>query len=378
MKRLLLLCLLAAAAPAAATCPAANAYGFSFANQPATTLSYGSTYSYTATTSSGATRPFTAAIAQNGLASTQGNNIQLPAIGTLITGADATRRDLVVGGAFSGRTVSLSSGARVITVTFTFAQPIRDFAMTLHDIDYQQNQYRDWIAVTGANGGNAYVPVLTSPWGNGNGAGVARTATSSSVTFGSAEQAVGTGQSDNNSDTGAISASFAQPVTSVTLQYGNAPFTSGESATGQQAIGIAGISFCPMPAIAVAKTSAPAGGALGAFNLPANDVAYTLTVTNTGGSPVDAGTIVLTDLLPPQVTFRNVPLDAGTPFAIAAGGSGVTLTGASPAYSTDGGASWGYAPAAGYDAGVKAVRITPSGQMAPNSSFAVTFVARVN
>ena len=378
MKRLLFLAALLAPAPALAACPAANAYGFSFANQPTTTLSYGSSYSYTASTSAGATRSFTTAIAQNGLSSTQGNGVQLPAIGTLITGPDATKSDLVLGGAFGGRTTSLTSGTRVITVTFTFAQPIRDFAMTLHDIDYQANQYRDWIGVTGANGAGSYTPLLTSPWGNGNGSGAARTASGSSVQFGAAEQAVGIAPSENNADTGTIAASFAQPVISVTVLYGNAA-VSGESGTGQQAIGIAGISFCPMPAITVSKTSAPAAGALGAFNLPASDVTYTLTVTNTGGSPVDAGTIVLTDVLPPQVTFRNQPLDSatGAPFALAAGGSGVTLTSGSPGYSSDG-ATWGYTPASGYDPKVKAVRITPSGQMAANSSFAVTFVARVN
>lgn len=384
--RRLLLALAMLPAPAFAACPAANQYGFSYSNQAAATLAYGSTYGYTAATAGGATRPFTVAIAQNGLSSTQGAGVQLPAIGTLITGPDTSKRDLVLGGVFGGRTTSLSSGTRVITVTFTFTQPIRDFAATLHDIDFAANQYRDWVSVTGANGAATYVPVLTSPWGNGNGS-AARTATGSTVTFGpnatpillSSDQAAGSATSNNNSDDGTISASFAQPVTSVTVRYGNASLTSNETATGQQAIGIAGISFCPMPDISVAKTSAPAAGALGAYNLPANDVTYTLTVTNNGGSPVDAGTIVLTDVLPAAMTFRNTVLDAssGTPFAIAPGSSGVTLTSASPGYSSDGGATWSYAPASGYDANVKAVRVTPSGQMAPNSSFAVTFVARV-
>ena len=374
-------------AAATATCPAASGYSFAWANQAAATLSYGSTYSYTAATSGGATRAFSVAIAQNGLSSTQGGGVQLPAIGTLITGADAAKRDLVLGGIFSGRTTSLPSGTRVITVTFTFAAPIRDFAMTLHDIDFQSNQYRDWMSVTGANGATSYAPTLSASWGNGNGGGVARTASGSSVTFGpgstpmalTADQAVGSGQSANNSDDGIVSASFAQPVTSVTLRYGNAPYGSGETTTGQQAIGIAGIAFCPLPDVTVVKTSAPIAGPLGAYNLPVSDVTYTLTVTNSGGSPVDAGTIALVDALPAEVTFRNTVLDAGSgsPFALAAGSSGVTLTNASPSYSNDGGATWTYTPTAGYDGNVRAVRITPAGQMAANSSFSVTFVARV-
>lgn len=178
IKRLLLLALAAAPAPAWASCTAANQYSFAFANQAAATLSYGGSYTYTAATTGGATRTFTTAIAQNGLTSTQGNGIQLPAIGTLITGADATRRDLVVGGVFGGRTADVASGTRVITVTFTFTQAIRDFAMTLHDIDFQADHYRDLLMVTGAAGGTTFTPALSSRWGNGNGA-QSRTATNS-------------------------------------------------------------------------------------------------------------------------------------------------------------------------------------------------------
>ena len=385
MTRLIALLALVAPASAMATCPAANQYGFAYADQAAATLSYGASYGYTATTPGGASRAFTVAIAQNGMSSTQVNGAQMPAIGTLITGADATRRDLVLGGTFSARTVTLGSGTRVVTVTFTFAQPIRDFAVTLHDIDFTANQYRDWVQFTGANGAASYTPVLSASWGNGNASGVPRTASGSSVTFGpvatpavvAANEAAGVSASGNNSDTGIVSASFAQPVTSVTLRYGNAPLSAGETTTGQQAIGIAGISFCPMPDVTVAKTSAPVAGSLGAYNLPGSEVVYTLTVTNNGGSPVDAGSIVLTDVLPATVDFRNTTQDAGTPFAIAAGSSGMTLTAGSPAYSNDGGATWSYTPASGYDATVRAIRVTPSGQMAANSSFAISFVARV-
>ena len=313
--------------------------------------------------------------------------MQLPAIGTLITGADASKRDLVLGGIFGGRTTTLASGIRVVTVTFTFAQPIRDFAMTLHDVDYAANQYRDWISVTGTNASASYAPVLASNWGNGNASGASRTASGSSVTFGpvvtptvvATDEVAGTAQSDNNSDTGIVSASFAQPVTSVTVRYGNAALISGENTTGQQAIGIAGISFCPMPDVTVTKTSAPVAGALGAYNLPAGDVRYLLTVTNNGGSPVDASSIVLTDLLPATVDFRNLALDIGTgaPFELVAGASGVTLSASSASYSKDGGATWSYTPASGYDPAVRAVRVVPTGQMAANSSFSIAFVARV-
>ena len=246
-------------APAAqAACDATNKYSFTYAAQAAATLSYGSTYTYNATNGGGATRSFSVQITQNGLSSTQVNSTQMPNISTMVTGATTTANDLVLGGVFSGRTTAMTGTTRVITVTFTFSTPIRDFTMNAHDVDFTANQYRDWVQVTGSDGTNTFTPAIVTPWGNGNGATQPRTATNSSATIGAtttplsltSAQVGGSGTSGNNSDTGNITVSFAQPVTSVTFKYGNYPLTTGETATGQQAIGIAGISFCPMPAIA--------------------------------------------------------------------------------------------------------------------------------
>ena len=374
--------------PASASCAASEQYNFAFASLPAATLSYGSTYNYAATTSGGASQPFSLKLTQNGLSSTLVANTQMPAISTLVTGSNASLRDLVFGGIFSGRTTSITGTSRVIVITFTFAQPIRDFSITLNDIDYTANQYREWLMVTGVGNGVTYTPAMSSPPGNSNAVGGFRTATGSAVTFGttttpfsiSTSEVVGVDGSDNNSDQGDVTVTFPQPVTTVTVRYGNAPYSKGENTTGQQGAGIAGISFCPMPQIAVAKTSAPLSGTLGAYNLPGSDILYTLTVTNTGGSPVDASSIVLSDVLPTGVTFRNTVLDtaSGTPFSINAGSSGVSLAAGSPAYSNNGGSTWSYAPASGYDANVRAVRVTPNGTMAAHSSFSISFVARIN
>ena len=174
-------------------------------------------------------------------------------------------------------------------------------------------------------------------------------------------------------------------MTSITISYGNYPLQSGESTTGQQRVGISQVRFCPMPAIAVAKTSAPfvtTAGSPDRFNAPGSDVAYTLTVTNSGGSPVDLGSLVLTDVLPTNMTFYNGDYDAAVPgmgpFQLTAGSSGVTLPTSGRAYSNNNGSTYAYAPTAGYDANVDAVRLTPSGTMAANSSFTIRFRARIN
>ncbi|MEA3002944.1 MAG: hypothetical protein QOH81_1732 [Sphingomonadales bacterium] len=375
------------AAPAAASCSAANTYNFSFSNQAAATLNYANSYTYTASTSGGANQNFTTSFSTNGLTSSVVGGAQMPAISTLLT-TGTGGRTLMIGGTFSGRTASIAGATRVILTTFTFATPIRDLSLTVHDIDYANDQYRDWLMVTGANGASTYTPVMTTPFGTNNTTG--GTAGSSSLTLGptgapynlTAQQAVGTGASaNNNSNFGDIAISFAQPVTSVTIRYGNYPFSAGESNTGQQAFGVSAISFCPMPSVSTAKTSAPLGTTGAArFNAPGSDVVYTITVTNNGGSPVDASTIVLTDTLPASASFYNADFDTSLPgadpFYLTAGSSGVTLAAANVTYSNNG-ATYGYTPAAGYDGTVKGVKFSPQGTMAANSSFTVKYRVQV-
>lgn len=358
----------------AASCDTAKQYSFDFSSRPAATLSYGSTYNYTATNGSGATRAFSMQVNQNGLSSTQAGGDQMPAISTLVTGPQATKRDLIIGGVFGSRTSDINSSSRVITVIFTFSTPVRDFAMTVHDIDFASNQYRDWLAVSGADGANNYTAMLALLPASTS-AELGPTTTPVSITAG---QAVGSDASSNNSDDGTVVATFAQPVTSITVRYGNYPLQRFEFSTGQQAMGIAGFSFCPLPAVSLAKTSVPASSALGAYNLPDNDVVYTLTVTNTGDSTVDAGSIVLNDVLPTTVIFKNAAFDGTTTLPLKLTGSaGVAVTAANVSYRRTGSTAFNYTPANGYDPLVAEIRVTPSGMMAANSSFAVQFAGRI-
>lgn len=377
--------MLVAGTPAWAVCSASNQYNFVYNSLPTQSLSYSGTYNYTATNGLGQSVGFTMSMAQNGLSSTTVAGQAMPAISTLVNGTTGGR-NLVLGGIFSGRTADIASNTRTVRVTYTFAQPIRDFTIIVHDIDYTNNQFRDWIRVIGQRGGSTYTPVLTTPHGTGNTGGLPTTSGNSSILIGngangfSAQQARGVSGSDNNnSDTGTITASFAEPVTSVVFSYGNYPLSFGENSTGQQGIGIERVTFCPMPNVSVTKASTPVAGPLGAFNLPENDVIYTITVTNNGGSPVDANSLILEDGLPSGITFRNTAFDGTTslPFKVT-GASGVTLSAAGISYSQTGNASFGYTPAAGYDAQVDAFRVVPSGELPANSSVSVQFRGRIN
>lgn len=380
------------AAPAHAACPANNQYNFLFSSQATATLAYGSTYTYTATTPLGATQTFTVGFTQDGLSSVAVAGENRPNISASHNGG-GTANALVVGGVLAGRTTSITGATRVMVTTFSFPVPVRDVTFTVHDVDFGANQFRDWIQITGT-GVATYTGLLTTPFGTNNGAGPYDTALSS-LNLGpdtapftiTAQQAVGVTVSDNNSTTGNITASFAQPVTSVQIRYGNYPFTTGENTTGQQAFAIGGVSYCPMPVVTGAKTSAPFSDPLnGTTNpklIPGADLIYTLTVTNSNASTLSAGEVpALTDLLPTNVTFYNGDIDNGGPltgnFEFVPGTSGLSLAAANITYTNNNGSSFAYTPAAGYDAAVNGVRYSPTGTFNANSSFSIRFRARIN
>ena len=154
--------------------------------------------------------------------------------------------------------------------------------------------------------------------------------------------------------------------------------------TGQQAIGIQSISYCPMPVLSVTKASTPfstTGTDPNRFNIPGADVLYTLTVSNSNSSPVDVGSMILSDPLPSAMTFYNGDIDDAGPlttnFEFTPGSSGLTFTGVNLGYSNNGGSTYAYSPAAGYDAAVNAIRLNPQGTMAANSSFSIKFRTRI-
>ncbi len=376
---------------AQASCSAANQYNFNFASQAPATLNYANTYTYTATSTALGNQNFTVDWIVNGTSSTIVAGQQMPAIGNLITDGVAAN-NLVLGAIFTARTTDVSVNTRVVVTRFTFATPIRDFTAQINDVDFNADQFRDWLQVNGINAASNYDPALSTPFGTNNTvAGPHSNASSSQLVGATASpltltvrQSGGTGASGNNATTGTITATFAQPVTQVEIRYGNYPLSAGETVTGQQAIGIQTISYCPMPVLSVTKASAPfsiVGTDPNRFNIPGADVIYTLTVSNSNSSPVDVGTMILSDPLPSAMTFYNGDIDDAGPlttnYEFTPGTSGLTFAAANLGYSNNGGSTYAYSPAAGYDAAVNAIRLSPQGTMAANSSFSIKFRTRV-
>jgi large repetitive protein len=146
------------------------------------------------------------------------------------------------------------------------------------------------------------------------------------------------------------------------------------------------VCYAPAPTVAKTSTSYETVG-INRFNIPQADVIYTITVTNPG-TQIDSGSVIVTDTLPPQLTFYNGDIDDAGPlttnydFIDGATTSGFTscCTLAYSAFTT--GSDFTYIPAPGYDPNVKRIRYVPGGAMAPGSTTATSFQiklrARIN
>ena len=316
----------------------------------------------------------------------QAPNISVQNVG----GIGAGQNTLYLATDFAGFTADIGTVTDTAIIRFGFSTPVRDVGFTILDTDFNAGQFRDWLRLRGSNAGT-YVPAITTPYGNNNSANPGVTApgvtyvgpgTTLGVAFPSGD-AVGTGISANTDSFANISARFAEPITQAEIRYGNGPASTITGTAGLQSVSVHDISFCPMPAIAITKTAAPATSVItdpNRFNIPGADVDYTITVTNSGGSTVDLSTTLIADPLPAAVTFFNGDIDtvtAGTQnFVFTPGTSGLTLGAANITYLN--GANTTITPAAGYDPLVRTVRWLPQGMMAANSSFTIRFRTRIN
>lgn len=119
--------------------------------------------------------------------------------------------------------------------------------------------------------------------------------------------------------------------------------------------------------------SDPVNGTTSPFATPGAVIEYLISFTNPGAGTIDAGSIVITDALSPNVSFLNADIAGGGsgPVAIDAGSS--TLSLGTITYSNTGGATYVYSPTAGADPNVTHIRLVPGGAMAPGSTASYRF-----
>jgi uncharacterized repeat protein (TIGR01451 family) len=145
------------------------------------------------------------------------------------------------------------------------------------------------------------------------------------------------------------------------------------------------VEVVPPPVIRIAKTvtafSDPKNGTADPFAIPGAVMLYTIRVENRGSGPADAGSIVITDVVPAKGSLKVDdigPVGSGpVAFADGAPSSNLSYTfgglgDASDdlAFSNDGGVTFDYTPtadAAGCDAAVTHIRINPQGALNPDN-----------
>lgn len=376
---------LAGPAWAATSCDAAHLYSYSFATASTQQLSYASSYAFSGTNGLSQSQSFTTSFATYGLSSSQVAGMQMPQVTNLINdGNPTTANNLMIGMVLAARTTSISANTNVVVTKFTFTVPVREIAIEMNDVDFASNQYRDWVSVTGSDGTTTFNPTLTTPFGTNN-TGGPTTSGSSTLQLGASStpvtvavnEVIGTSTNPNTANGGTVNVSFAQPVTSVQIRYGNSNQSTGGTSTGQQAFGIQSLTWCAMPALVVAKTSTPlaTSGAL-SYNIPGADLVYSIALSNTGGSDLDLATLSVVDTMPGATAFFNGAFSGtvASPFqTVTSGGASATPT---VTYSTNG-TTYTYTPATGYDSAVKAFKVSGAGTIPPGGGVTLSFRAQI-
>jgi uncharacterized repeat protein (TIGR01451 family) len=193
--------------------------------------------------------------------------------------------------------VNLTSRTALVTTTITLPTAVPGLQFRLFDVDFGSGQFADQVTVTGSFGGTTVTPTLTN--------GIANLVAGNSA-FGDATSA--DGSADGN-----VVVTFASPVDTVIISYGN--HSAAPNNPGNQAITLHDIIFCnPQAAVTLAKTSSivsdPVNGTTDPKFIPGAIVRYCLLATNAGSATSTA--IAITDSLPVSVTFVPGSMSSAT------------------------------------------------------------------
>jgi uncharacterized repeat protein (TIGR01451 family) len=177
---------------------------------------------------------------------------------------------------------------QVTTTVITLPTAVAGAQFTVFDVDFAAADFADKLTVTGSyNGGLPSNATLT----NG------------SANYISGNAAIGDGTSAGTSNDGNVTVTFATPVDTITLTYGN--HTTAPADPDGQAISIHDFTFCrPFATLSVTKISSVLSDGISATNpkaIPGATVQYCITVQNNGTGT--ATNINLSDNIPSNLTY---------------------------------------------------------------------------
>ncbi|MBE1528597.1 putative repeat protein (TIGR01451 family) [Sphingopyxis sp. OAS728] len=217
-------------------------------------------------------------------------------------GQSPTRQNVVTGGLSPAQfsifeMVDLTSQSGSVTSTFTLPTAVPGAQFRLFDIDYAAGQFADRVTVTGTFNGTPVTPTLTNGISN----------------YVIGNSAYGDATSADNSANGNVVVTFAVPVDTITIDYGNHSLAPANP--GQQAIAIHDVTFCrPTANLTIAKTSIvvsdPTNGTTDPKAIPGATMRYCILVTNNGSGTATG--INIGDPLPTTTTFVPGSLRSGT------------------------------------------------------------------
>ncbi|MGH8177563.1 MAG: hypothetical protein ACREV5_15000 [Steroidobacter sp.] len=254
------------------------------------------------------------------------------------------------------------------------------------------------LTTTFSRGATAYVrAVVSDPFGSFDiaGANVTILDPASGVQI---DNAVMTEVDDSGAATVTYEYAFAVPAAAATGSW-TARVTAREGTENTVTDAGVGSFTIAAPALQVLKTSQVLSDPINAVNpksIPGAVQLYTVRTTNQGDGAVDSDSLIITDAIPANTAMYVLDVDGvgSGPVAFIDGAPTTTLTYTFTAlnnstddleFSSNGGASWNYAPtpdADGYDAAVTHIRVRPQGSMAASSGgdpwFEIRFRVRVN
>lgn len=215
---------------------------------------------------------------------------QSPALTNAITGGLAVPQLALI------QLVDLPSRSAVVTTTIALGNVAQAAQFTIFDVDYAANQFADKVTVTGRLNGATVMPTLTN--------GIANYVIGNS--------AYGDALSTDTQANGNVVVTFATPIDTIVLEYGDHALAPGDP--GQQGIEIHDITLCrPSASISVTKVSAvisdPVNLASAPKAIPGGVMEYCILVSNTGTAAL--ANVVASDPLPAHVAYVPGSLTSG-------------------------------------------------------------------
>ncbi len=273
--------------------------------------------------------------------------------------------------------IDFDNRQQTATTVITLPNAIPGAQFTIFDIDFAANDFADMVTVTGSYQGSTVLPILTNGTAN----------------YVVGNTAIGDATSANNEGAGNVVVTFNQSIDTITIVYGNA--STAPAVPDGQAIAFHDFDFCsPQTTLSVSKVSSiisdPINGITDPKAIPGATVEYLITVTNTGLSNTDPGTVVVWDDGPADAKMCLIARSGG-PVIFGDPGSNSNLTydygGAGSVetdlavttddleFSDDDGVTFDYTPiddGEGCDTLITDFRVNPAGSFAAGGNFTIT------